>query len=152
MAGEWGQQQQMSGRGGDPCPWPALGLPGQEVRAGSPHPACSLEKPHASTPRGFRFHWSGVRPNMFVKFPRWRVPFMVERVEDLTSIYEDVVESQASLSGLRIRHCCELWCSSQTRLGSHIAVAVVWASSCSSSWTPSLGTSMCCGCGPKKTK
>ena len=30
----------------------------------------------------------------------------------------------ASISGLRIRHCCELWCKSQTRLRSHVAVAV----------------------------
>ena len=30
----------------------------------------------------------------------------------------------ALLSALRIWHCCELWCGSQTRLGSGIAVAV----------------------------
>ena len=35
------------------------------------------------------------------------------------------VRSLALLSGLRIRHCCELWCRSQTRLRSGIAVAVV---------------------------
>ena len=34
------------------------------------------------------------------------------------------VRSLASLGGLRIRHCCELWCRSQTWLGSGIAVAV----------------------------
>ena len=34
-------------------------------------------------------------------------------------------QSLASLSGLRIEHCCELWCRSQTWLGSRIAVAVV---------------------------
>ena len=28
------------------------------------------------------------------------------------------VQSLASLSGLRIRHYCELWCRSQTRFGS----------------------------------
>ena len=28
------------------------------------------------------------------------------------------VQSLALLSGLRIRRCCELWCRSQTRLGS----------------------------------
>ena len=28
----------------------------------------------------------------------------------------------ASLSGLRIQHWCELWCRSQMRLGSHVAV------------------------------
>ena len=31
----------------------------------------------------------------------------------------------ASLSGLRIWHCRELWCRSQTWLGSGVAVAVV---------------------------
>ena len=31
----------------------------------------------------------------------------------------------ASLSGLRIRHCRELWCRSQTWLGSPVAVALV---------------------------
>ena len=34
------------------------------------------------------------------------------------------VRSLASLSGFRIRHCHELWCWSQTRLGSPIAEAV----------------------------
>ena len=34
--------------------------------------------------------------------------------------------------------------------GSGIAVAVAWASSCSSDSTPSLGISICHGCGPKK--
>ena len=51
-----------------------------------------------------------------------------------------------------LQHCCELWCSSRTRLRSCVAVAVAKAGSCSSILTPSLGTSMCCGCGPKKKK
>ena len=38
------------------------------------------------------------------------------------------------------------------RLGSLVAVAVVQAGSCSSDLNPSLGTSMCHRCGPKKTK
>ena len=38
------------------------------------------------------------------------------------------------------------------RLGSHVAVAVAYAGSCSSDSTPSLGTSICPGCGPKKEK
>ena len=37
------------------------------------------------------------------------------------------------------------------QLGSRVAVAVVQASGYSSDSTPSLGTSMCPGCGPKKT-
>ena len=35
------------------------------------------------------------------------------------------VSSPASLSGLRIQRCPELWCRSQTQLGSGVAVAVV---------------------------
>ena len=50
-----------------------------------------------------------------------------------------------SLSGLRIRRCQELWCGSETRLGSGIALAVTSANSCSSYSTPSQGTSLGCG-------
>ena len=35
------------------------------------------------------------------------------------------VRSLASLSGLRIQPCHELWCRSQTQLGSHVIVAVM---------------------------
>ena len=63
-----------------------------------------------------------------------------------------LVRSLASLPGLRIPRCHELWCRSQMRLGSHVAVAVVYAHSCSADSTPSLGTSMCYGCSPKKQK
>ena len=52
------------------------------------------------------------------------------------------------LSGSGTRHCHELWYKSQTQLGSHIAVAQ--ASSHSSDSTPSLGTSIYCGCSPKR--
>ena len=38
------------------------------------------------------------------------------------------------------------------RLGAHVAMAVVQASSCSSDSTPSLGPSIRCGCDPKKAK
>ena len=38
------------------------------------------------------------------------------------------------------------------QLGSGVAVAVAWGSSCSSDLTPSLGTSICHRYGPKKEK
>ena len=60
------------------------------------------------------------------------------------------VQFLALLSGSRIQHCCELWCRSQTWLRSHIAAAVVQASSCSSNWTTKLGTSICRECSPRK--
>ena len=66
------------------------------------------------------------------------------------SIHE--VWSLPSLSGLRIWSCHELWCRSQMRLRSCVTVAVVWAGSCSSDLTPSLGTSICHRCGPEKKK
>ena len=55
------------------------------------------------------------------------------------------VQSLTLLSRLRIPHCRELWCKLQTRLGSHIAVAVAQAGSYSSNSTPSLGMSLCHG-------
>ena len=42
------------------------------------------------------------------------------------------VRSLASLRGLGIQCCPELWCRSQTQLGSHVAVAVVEAGGYSS--------------------
>ena len=62
------------------------------------------------------------------------------------------VRSLASLRGLRIWRCRELWCRLQTWLGSCIAVAVVWAGCYSSDLTPSLRTSICHRYGPKKPK
>jgi len=58
-----------------------------------------------------------------------------------------LAQSLALLRRSRIRCCCELWCRSQVWLRSGVAVAVVSAGSCSSRATPSLGTSMCRGCG-----
>ena len=53
-------------------------------------------------------------------------------------------------SGLRIQHCRVLQCTSQTCLGSGIAVAMAEAGSWSSHSTPSLGTSICCRYSPEK--
>ena len=58
------------------------------------------------------------------------------------------VRSLASLSGLRIQGCHELWCRVQTQLGAHVAVAVTQASNYTSNSNPSLGTSKCHGCSP----
>ena len=57
-----------------------------------------------------------------------------------------------SLSGSGIQRGHELWCRSQTQLGSCIAVAVVWAGTYSSDFIPSLRTSICCEYSPKSKK
>ena len=80
------------------------------------------------------------------------VPVAAPEVTNLNSIHEDMGSILALLRGLRIRHCHELWCRSQTWLGSHVAVAVAQASSCGSNVTPNPGTSFSHGCGPKKKK
>ena len=53
------------------------------------------------------------------------VPVVAQQLRNLTSIHEDEGSILALLSGLRIQCCHEVWCRSQTRLGSCIAVAVV---------------------------
>ena len=62
-----------------------------------------------------------------------------------TRIHEDADSIPASLSGLRIHGCHELWRRLQTQLRS-----CQWGRS--SDLTPNLGTSICCGCSLKKTK
>ena len=49
------------------------------------------------------------------------VPIVAQQVMNLIRIHED----EGSLSGLRIQHCHDLWCRSQRRLRSHLAMAVV---------------------------
>ena len=63
---------------------------------------------------------------------------MSQQLTNLTRIYEDAGLIPGLAHGLRIQHCHKLWCKSQTRLGSHVAAAVVQASGCSFDSTPSL--------------
>ena len=58
----------------------------------------------------------------------------------------------ASLSGLRIRHCCEFWWSSQMRLRSWVAVAQVQAGGYNTDWTQKPGSTIWGENGPKKKK
>ena len=52
------------------------------------------------------------------------VPFLAQQLTNLRSMGMQV-RSLASLSGLRIRHCPELWCRLQTWLRSRVTVAVM---------------------------
>ena len=62
------------------------------------------------------------------------------------------VQSLALLSGLKIQRCPELWHRSQIQLGSHVAVAVVHASSYSSDLTLSLELPYASGAALKRQK
>ena len=80
------------------------------------------------------------------------VPVVAQRKQIWLVSMGTQVWSLALLSRLRIHCCQELRCRSKTQLGSCVAVAVAQASSYSSNLTPSLGTSMSCGCSPGKNK
>ena len=64
--------------------------------------------------------WSAVQNSIYPG-----VRFMAQQLTNLARIHKDAGLIQASLSGLRIRCFCELWCRSQTWLRSCVAVAVV---------------------------
>ena len=78
------------------------------------------------------------------------VPIVAQRKRIQLETMRLQVQSLALLSGLRIQRLSELWRRSQTLLRSGVAVTVEQAGSYSPNWTPSLGTSICWGYGPKK--
>ena len=75
-----------------------------------------------------------------------RVPIVVQWVKNQASIHEDGGLIPDLAQGVKDQALLQaaIW------LRSGIAVAVVWAGSCSSNLPPSLGTFVCCGCGPKE--
>ena len=80
-----------------------------------------LSSPH-NAPLGQRPHlpltgWDENRP--------LRVAIMAQQKQMLLVSMRRWVRSLASIRGVRIQHCCELWCRSQRQLGSRVAVAVV---------------------------
>ena len=77
---------------------------------------------------------------------------MAQRKRTRLTFMRMQVPSLASLSGSGIRRCPELWYRWKIRLGSRLAAAVVEAGSCSSVWTPSLGTSIRHRRGSKRQK
>ena len=80
------------------------------------------------------------------------VPIMVQQKQIRLGTMRLWIQSLALLGGLRIWRCHELWYRTQMQLGSGIAVSLAQAGSNCSDQTPSLGTSICYGCSPKKKK
>ena len=59
-----------------------------------------------------------------LKFYNLGVPIVVQGKQIPLGSMRTPVGSLASLSGLRIQHCHELWCRLKVQLGSGVAVAV----------------------------
>ena len=107
-----------------------------------------------TVPRGQKTRMAGGvgrSPRMTHSDPRLLSP-CGSAVMNPTRIREDTGSNPGLAQWVRIRRCRDPWYRSQTWLRSRVAVAVVWTGNCSSDSTPSLRTSMCHKCGPKKTK
>ena len=89
---------------------------------------------------------------MLFKKPYPGVPIVAQRKQIWLGTIGLWVRSLASLNGLRIQRCHELWCRSQMWFGSYVTVAVVKARTIALIGPLSLGTSICRGCSPKKQK
>ena len=89
-----------------------------------------------------------LKTRLWLEFPSW-----LSRNEQIWLVsMRTQVRSLALLSGLSIRCCRELWCRSQMAAWILCCCGCGIGSSYSSDLTPSLGTAICCRCGPKKKK
>ena len=91
-----------------------------------------------------------VKLQVFAKVNQTRSSHCGAEEMNPTNMHKDGGSIPGLTQWVGIHHCCDLWCMSQMRLGSR--VAVVQARSCSFDSIPSLGTSVCQGCSPKKQK
>ena len=99
-----------------------------------------------------RFYMMCILPQLKIIFSR--VPIMAQGKWILLVSMRMRVQFLALISRSGSQSCHELWCRSQTQLGSGIVMAVAKARSCSSDLIPSLGISIChrCRCKKKKIK
>ena len=70
-------------------------------------------------------HQYFLKKDLYQKGEMCEVPVMAQWLTNLTRNHEVAGSILGLLSGLRIRHCRELWCRSKTRLRSLIAMALV---------------------------
>ena len=108
---------------------------------------CSLSVSFSSSGKKWYFSQKGIKNKRDGEFPLW-----FRRLKTNWWPWGFGFNPWPHSVGLRIWRYRELWCRLQMCLRCHVAMAVIQAGSCSSDLTPSLGTSVCLRCGPKKKK
>ena len=80
------------------------------------------------------------------------VPFAAQQLTNRTRTPEDPDLIPDLTPWVGVQRCGELWCRLQMQLRSPVALVMAVPGRCSSDLTPSLGTSICLQCDPKKQK
>ena len=99
------------------------------------------------------FFFSGSIEFAYFKKEIWAIPIVAfaQWVKKLKESTRMLVQSLATISGLRMQHCFRVYQTSKMCLRTNVVMAVAQANTWSSDLTPSSGTSICqCGCEKKK--
>lgn len=93
----------------------------------------------------FCFFFSGSIEFAYFKKEIWAIPIVAfaQWVKKLKESTRMLVQSLATISGLRMQHCFRVCQTSKMSLRTNVVMAVAQANTWSSDLTPSSGTSIC---------
>lgn len=91
------------------------------------------------------FFFSGSIEFAYFKKEIWAIPIVAfaQWVKKLKESTRMLVQSLATISGLRMQHCFRVYQTSKMCLRTNVVMAVAQANTWSSDLTPSSGTSIC---------
>lgn len=91
------------------------------------------------------FFFSGSIAFAYFKKEIWAIPIVAfaQWVKNLKESTRMLIQSLATISGLRMQHCFRVYQTSKMSLRTNVVMAVAQANTWSSDLTPSSGTSIC---------